>query len=50
MLFVMWGSGCVEKSVVVVMLWYECRSSFNAKEGLMSRIVAADNKRRAGLT
>jgi hypothetical protein len=40
----------VEKSVVIVMSWYECRGSCNAKEGLMSQIVAADNKRRAGLT
>jgi hypothetical protein len=50
MLVVIWESGRVEKSVVVVMSWYECRGSCNAKEGLMSQIVAADNKRRAGLT
>ena len=43
-------NGRVEKSVAIVMSWYECRGSFNAKEGLMSQIVAADNKRRAGLT
>ena len=38
------------KECDVVMSWYECRGSCNAKEGLMSQIVAADNKRRAGLT
>ena len=50
MLVAIWGGGRVEKSVLAVMSWYECRGSCNAKERLVSQIVAADNKRRASLT
>lgn len=50
MLVVIWEGGCVEKSVLAVMSWHECRGRCYAKEILMSQIVAADNKRRASLT